>query len=168
MLTKEMVGIIQTHTVGCLATLRPDGVPAVSPKGTFLVLDERTIAFANIRSQRSVDNLRSCADVEVAFVDVFHRRGCRIRGFGTYVPNDQTEPSLQARFERNWPNLHPLMRGIAVISVTAAEIVTSPSYDVGAVPRELAEHWLRHHAAMLGFTVSRLADASPSEPIEGR
>ncbi len=164
MLTDAMKAIIETYTVGCLATVRPDGTPSVSPKGTFLIVDDRTVAFAHIRSQGTVDNLRSRADVEVDFIDVFRRKGCRVRGIATYAPRDQAEPLLLARFKDSWPDLYGLLKGVAVIAVTAAEIVTSPAYDVGAVPDALAEHWLRHHATRLGFAVSKRSGAGPRDP----
>ena len=159
-----MKALIETSTVGCLATVRPDGTPSVSPKGTFLIVDDRTIAFAHIRSQGTVDNLRSRADVEVDFIDVFQRKGCRVRGSATYAPRERAEPLLLARFRDCWPDLYGLLKGVAVIAVTAAEIVTSPAYDVGAVPDALVEHWLRHHATRLGFAVSKRTGLGSREP----
>ena len=165
MLTDAVRAIIDTYTIGCLATVRPDGTPSVSPKGTFLIVDGRTIAFANIRSQGTLDNLRSHADVEVDFIDVFRRRGCRVRGTATYTPREQAGPVLMARFKESWPDLDGLMKGIVVIAVTAAEIVTSPAYDIGAVPDALAEHWLRHHATRLGYAVSK--EPRPDTHVSG-
>ncbi|MEM9350135.1 MAG: pyridoxamine 5'-phosphate oxidase family protein, partial [Pseudomonadota bacterium] len=45
--TKEL---ISAFPLGFTATVRADGRPAVAPKGTFVVLDETTIGFADIRS----------------------------------------------------------------------------------------------------------------------
>ena len=95
MLTKAMMGIIETHTIGYVATVRPDGSPAVSPKGPFLVLNEREIAFSTIRSPGTVENLRTRADIEANFVDVFQRKGCRVRGLGRFVPMAEVERLLQ-------------------------------------------------------------------------
>ncbi len=154
MLTEPMIQLISTYTIGCVATVRPDGAPAVSPKATFLVLDDRTIAFANIRSEDTVDNLRRRPELEVDFIDVFARRGCRIRGHTRYLPIEQAAEDLQARFRRKWPDLYHLIKGLVVVDVTGAQLVASPSYDVGAVTAELSEHWLRTYATALGFTVT--------------
>ena len=164
MLTQAMVDLIETYTIGCVATVRSDGAPAVSPKATFLVLDDRTIAFANVRSQATVENLRRRPEVEVNFIDVFARTGCRVRGRAHYVLRDDAEASLRIKFENGWPDLYHLVRGIVVIDVIDAESLSSPSYDVGAVAGRLTEQWLRRYAAALGFAVTKLADSVELEP----
>ncbi len=160
MLTKEMIDLITTYTIGCVATVRPDGAPAVSPKATFLVLDDRTIAFANIRSQGTVENLRQRPDVEVDFINPFVRLGCRVRGHARYAPLANAEAALRTKFKEKWPDLYDLVHGIVTIDVIEAESLTSPSYDVGAVAGELAEHWLRRYAAAFGFAVTGRTDSS--------
>jgi hypothetical protein len=50
MLTPDMRRVIEEQRLGFVATAAPDGTPNVSPKGTFVVLDDRTIAFGEIRS----------------------------------------------------------------------------------------------------------------------
>ena len=156
-LTKEMIHLITAHTVGCVATVRPDGSPAVSPKGTFLVLDDRTIAFAHIRSPGTVENLQRCPDSEVDFIDIFARKGCRVRGRARYIALDDADADLQTKFKSKWADLYPLIQGIVVIAVTQAEALSSPSYEVGTDMTQLTEHWLRHYAAALGFTVTKQA-----------
>ena len=163
MLTADMIHLISTYTIGCVATVRPDGAPAVSPKATFLVLDDRTLAFANIHSQGTIENLDHRPELEVDFIDVFARRGCRVRGRTRYHPRDQAEPALRSRFEHEWPELYDLMKGFAVIEVTQASLLRSPSYDVGAVEDQLTEQWLRKHASALGFTVTKTANGGDED-----
>ena len=155
MLTQERIHLITTYRVGCVATVRPDGSPAVSPKATFVVLDDRTIAFANIRSPGTVENLRRDPSMEVNFVDVFARKACRVRGHARYVLRNDADVDLQTRFKNEWADLYPLIQGIVVVAVTHAETLSSPSYDVGAAASQLTEHWLHHYAAALGFSVRR-------------
>ena len=71
---------IARFPLGFVATVTPDGRPSVSPKGTFLVLDEKTIAFGDIRSPQTLANLAAKPELEVSFVDPFLRKGVRIRG----------------------------------------------------------------------------------------
>ena len=167
MLTQEMIGLIASHTIGFVATVRSDGAPAVSPKAPFLVLDARPIAFAHRRSRGTVENLRGCPDVEVNFIDVLARKACRVRGRPRYVLRQDAEADLQARYREGWPDLYHLMQGFVVIDVTAAEIILSPAYDVGAKADQLTEHWLRRYAAGLGFTLTkggeRPAEAVPAQ-----
>ena len=42
--------LIARFPLGFVATVTPEGRPHLSPKGTFLVLDDSTVAFAEIRS----------------------------------------------------------------------------------------------------------------------
>ena len=59
-----------------MATVTPEGRPAVSPKGTFLVLDDETIAFGHIRSPGTLANLARRPEAEVNFVDQWTAREC--------------------------------------------------------------------------------------------
>ena len=47
MLTPDMKRIIEEQRLGFVATASLDGTPNVSPKGTFAVLDDQTIAFGH-------------------------------------------------------------------------------------------------------------------------
>ena len=80
MLTPDMKRVIEEQRLGFVATAAPDGTPNVSPKGTFVVLDDRTIAFGEIRSPGTIRNLRANPRIEVNFVDVFVRKGYRFAG----------------------------------------------------------------------------------------
>ena len=69
MLTPDMKRIIEEQRLGFVATAAADGTPNVSPKGTFVVLDDVTIAFGGIRSPGTIRNLRDNARIEVNFVE---------------------------------------------------------------------------------------------------
>jgi predicted pyridoxine 5'-phosphate oxidase superfamily flavin-nucleotide-binding protein len=64
----------EEQRLGFVATAAPDGTPNVSPQGTFVVLDNRTIAFGEIRSPGTIRNLRANPRTEVNFVNVFVRK----------------------------------------------------------------------------------------------
>ena len=78
MLGPDMQRIVVEQRLGFVATVAPDGTPNVSPKGTFIVLDTKTIAFDEIRSPATIRNLRANPRVEVNFVDPFVRKGYRL------------------------------------------------------------------------------------------
>ena len=65
MLTPDMKRIIREQRLGFVATASLDGTPNVSPKGTFVVLDDRTIAFGEIRSPNTIRNLKTNPRIEV-------------------------------------------------------------------------------------------------------
>ena len=58
MITDVMRQIIEDNTIGLVATVTPDGSPAVSPKATMVILDAKTIAFSDLRSPQTVRNIR--------------------------------------------------------------------------------------------------------------
>ena len=79
-LTAPMRRLIANYSAGAVATTNDDGTPAVSPKATFVVVDDGCMAFGNIRSPGTVANIRLRPDVEVNFIDVLTRRAVRVRG----------------------------------------------------------------------------------------
>jgi predicted pyridoxine 5'-phosphate oxidase superfamily flavin-nucleotide-binding protein len=139
MLTPDMKRIIQEQRLGFVATANPDGTPNVSPKGTFVVLDEETIAFGEIRSPGTIRNLRANPRIEVNFVDPFVRKGYRFAGTAIVVERgDGTFDALLSRFRGA---LAPRMRAIVTITVTKALPLTSPAYDDGNTEPELRRAW---------------------------
>jgi len=78
--------LIETWRLGFIATADADGTPNLSPKGTFAVLDEGRIGFAEMRSPRTAANIAVRPDVEVNFVDILTRKGARLRGKAKMVP----------------------------------------------------------------------------------
>jgi len=168
MLNAEMTTLIKQNTIGCVATVTTDGRPAVSPKGTFIVVDDTTIAFSHIRSRNTVNNIQAGSGaVEVNFLDVLSRKACRVRGRATYTPMNAAMPRLVERFTAMWPDLAALMHGIVTIDIDHAELLTSPSYDIGADTDELVDHWLRQYANMAGYTVAKRPDAGAPSTASG-
>ena len=92
MLTPDMKRIIEEQRLGFVATASLDGTPNVSPKGTFAVLDDQTIAFGEIRSPGTIRNLKANPRIEVNFVDAFVRKGYRFAGMATVV--ERGEPAF--------------------------------------------------------------------------
>jgi len=120
MLTPDMKRIIEEQRLGFVATAAADGTPNVSPKGTFVVLDDETIGFGEIRSPGTLRNLRANPRVE--------------RGNGAF-------DALLGHFQST---LAPRMRAIVTITVTKALPLTSPVYDDGKTEPELRRAWTAH------------------------
>ena len=57
-LTEDMQRVVNEQRLGYAATVCPDGTPNLSPKGTTTVWDDDHLVFADIRSPRTVANLR--------------------------------------------------------------------------------------------------------------
>ena len=139
MLTPDMKRIVEEQRLGFVATAAPDGTPNVSPKGTFVVLDDETLAFGEIRSPGTIRNLRANPRVEVNFVDPFVRKGYRFAGTAAVVERGNSAfDTLLGRFRSA---LAPRMRAIVTITVTKALPLTSPAYDDGNTEPELRRAW---------------------------
>ena len=148
MIDARMKEIIENNTIGFVASITPQGRPAVSPKATFAVLDDRTLAFGNIRSEGTVKNVQQNPNVEVNFIDVFHRTAARIAGTARYVSREDDEyETLLPAFEK-WSSSVDRMQGFVVIAVDGAEFVKSPAYDTGAKPDELGAQWHEYFASL--------------------
>jgi len=79
-LTEEMRNLIETQKVCFVATADRQGRPNVSPKGSIYVVDDETLAFADLYSQKTRENLRSNPHIAVAVADLKALRGYQFRG----------------------------------------------------------------------------------------
>ena len=137
-LTAPMKRLIANYNAGAVATINEDGTPAVSPKATFVVVDDGCIAFGNIRSPGTVANIRSQPDVEVNFIDVLTRRAVRVRGRAEIVGKEsEAGQRLLPAFRELWTPYLDRMQNFVSISITHAELILSPAYDIGHTAEEL-------------------------------
>ncbi|MBT0956663.1 pyridoxamine 5'-phosphate oxidase family protein [Alphaproteobacteria bacterium KMM 3653] len=130
--------LIARFPLGMIATASLDGRPRVSPKGTFLVLNDHTIAFGNIRSPQTMANLAANPACETVFANPFTRKGARLEGRARLVPRSVDEfDNLLPRWRAHWGDLSARIKDIAVITVTHSAPVTTPPYDTGATEEEM-------------------------------
>ena len=137
MLTAEMKYIIRNFNAGSVATVDVNGRPKVSPKATFLILDDATIAFANIRSPGTIANLRCNSSLEVCFTDILSRKAVRVSGTGEVVLLSDAPANIRYPFQEGWDSLADQISAFIVITVTAAEMILSPAYDCGLKEADL-------------------------------
>ena len=141
MLTKEMQATVVKQRLGFVATVSDTGEPNVSPKGTFVVVDDRTLAFGEIRSPGTIANIAHCPIVEVNFVDPLSRKGFRAKGRATAYGRDTDTYRLhRARFD-SWNALADRIKYIVLIEVQSARHLSSPAYDDGTTEAELRALW---------------------------
>ena len=147
-LTEDMKRVVSEQKLGFVATVSEDGTPNLSPKGTFIVLDDNHIMFGEIRSPNTVKNLVNRPTMEVNFVDPFARKGFRAKGRATFVPRGAREfDELLPRFAQ-WRELTDKFNGIVKLRVERAVPVISPAYDMGANETELREAWRAYYSGL--------------------
>jgi predicted pyridoxine 5'-phosphate oxidase superfamily flavin-nucleotide-binding protein len=146
MLTADMKRLVGDHPLGFVATVSPDGVPNLSPKGTFAVIDDQTLAFADIRSPQTVRNLKANPRLEVNFVDPFVRKGYRFSGIARLV--HRGEAGFEPILEKLRSSFAARVRTVVVVTVEKASLLTSPSYDDGRTEHELRKAWTARFAKL--------------------
>jgi predicted pyridoxine 5'-phosphate oxidase superfamily flavin-nucleotide-binding protein len=147
MLRDDMKRVVEEQRLGYAATVCPDGTPNLSPKGTTAVWDDDRLGFADIRSPRTVENLRRNPAIEVNVVDPISRKGYRFRGTAAVLTEgDLFDKALKFYRERGVFNR---IRAVVMAEVERALPLTSPAYDLGATEEEVRERWERHREALL-------------------
>ena len=141
-LTARAKEVIETWRMGFVATVSPEGRPNVSPKGTFVVVDDETIAFAEMRSPQTVANIAHQPEVEVSFVDILSRSGVRFRGRARIVDPGEEFDALMPLFRAHWDDgLRAMFNAIVVIPVDVLKPLRSPAYETGAAEADLRKLW---------------------------
>ena len=141
MLTQDMKDIVRKQRLGFVATVSETGEPNLSPKGAFVVVDDRTLAFGDIRSPGTIANLRHRPAVEVNFVDPLRRKGFRVRGTArVHARDSDVYRSHRAHFDQ-WGSLANRIEHIVLIEVLDAKPLSSPVYDDGAKEADLRTQW---------------------------
>ena len=130
--------LIRKFPLGYVATVTEDGLPSLSPKGTFLVLDDQTIAFAEIRSPNTMKNLARQPEVEVNFMDIWLRKGIRIRGKTQVIERGTAAfDEMIDTWATPYPTLAPRINAIVKINAERMKLLTTPPYDDGATEEEM-------------------------------
>ena len=149
MLSTSAIDCISPVRLGFVASVSPGGRPSVSPNGTFLVLDERTIAFGAVWSLGSINNIGHSPKVEVNFVDPFTRKGWRIRGL-TSVLHRETHgfDGIFSKWTVLWGDLFHRIKAIVVVRISQVKALSTPPYDDGVSEAEMVAVYKAKYAEM--------------------
>ena len=139
-LSEPMKQIIRHYNAGSVASVNADGSPAVSPKATFVIVDDNSIAYGDIRSPGTSANLLERPAVEVSFIDILARVAVRVKGSAQVVAKDSAlGQRLMPHFEELWSAYIESMSNFVFISIDSVQLITSPAYDVGLKRDELVK-----------------------------
>ncbi len=138
MLTAPMKDMIATFPLGFVATVTYEGAPAVSPKGTFLVLDDQTIAYSDIRSPGTRRNLMANPAIEVNFVDPFKRKAVRVAGNAVLHPKGSDWfVQMHPKWLEVFGDLAHRISALVEINIATASEIWTPPYDDGITEQEM-------------------------------
>jgi predicted pyridoxine 5'-phosphate oxidase superfamily flavin-nucleotide-binding protein len=117
-LTEKAKKIISEFGPALIATASKNGKPNVSPKGSFRVLDDEHVVFANIASPRTMANLKENPQLTAIMLDRSSRKGCRIWGKAEILDSGEIFDSLSAEFAPQGIHIKNIVR------VTVEEMAT--------------------------------------------
>jgi predicted pyridoxine 5'-phosphate oxidase superfamily flavin-nucleotide-binding protein len=145
-LTNDMWRLVEEQRLCYVATVDADGAPNLSAKGTLVVWDANTLAFADIRSPRTVANLRGNPRIEINVVDPIARTGYRFKGMAeAHTEGPLFERGIRLYAERG---VVSAIRSIVIVYVTRALPMISPAYDTGCSDADVRAQWERYYASV--------------------
>ncbi|MGI9325860.1 MAG: pyridoxamine 5'-phosphate oxidase family protein [Pseudomonadales bacterium] len=139
-ISEEMRTLVSRQRLGFMATVCADGSPNLSPKGQTFVLDADHIVVGEVRSPRSVTNLRERPMAEINVVDPVSRKGFRFKGPCVVHDEGSEYERLKDFIRQQGAKIEP--RSVVVMTVERAAQLISPAYDTGATELEIREYWL--------------------------
>ena len=146
-LTDDMKRLIDEQRLGFFATVCADGSPNLSPKGTIAVWDDNHLAFGNIRSPGTLENLRLNPTIDVNVVDPFTRKGYRFKGVATVLESGPAHDRA-IEFYRARGSKVSAFKEVVLIEIQNAQFIDSPAYDFGMTEAEIRDRWERHYESL--------------------
>lgn len=135
LLTQEIKDFVSKAKLGFIATVCPDGSPNLSPKGTTIVWDEDHLVFADIHSPGTTQNLLRNPAIEVNVVDVFVRKGYRVKGTAKVFSEGEIFNAVISFYGEAASKYK--INNIILIKVNRVLPITSPIYDTGLSEEEV-------------------------------
>jgi hypothetical protein len=147
-ITDEMRALVEAQQLGFIATVCPDGTPNLSPKGTTAVLDAEHLVFADMRSPRTIANLRANPALEINVVDQLTRKGFRFKGEARIVEDGPEFEALLDFYRRRGSTTRK--RALVVMKVEKAAPLISPAYDDGSSETHVVARWRKYWLGLWG------------------
>ena len=145
-LITEIKEFVNRTKLGFVATICPDGTPNLSPKGTTIAWDDEHLAFADIHSPGTIDNLRLNAAVEINVVDIFIRKGYRFKGSAT-IYSEGLEFEKGVAYFKTAGSKHTI-KNIVLVKVDRIIPILSPAYDTGLSEEEVKNRWIEYWSSI--------------------
>ena len=140
LLTPEIREFVTKAKLGFIASVCPDGTPNLSPKGTTIVWDDDHLAFADIHSPGTVQNLLSNPAIEINVVDVFTRKGYRFKGTAKVFSEGDIFNKVISFYGEAASKYK--INNIVVVKVNRVIPITSPIYDTGISEEDVKTRYI--------------------------
>src|SRR6478672_9150232 len=141
LLTQEIREFVNKVKLGFIATVCPDGTPNLSPKGTTIAWDEDHLAFADIYSPGTTQNLLLNPAIEINVVNVFTRKGYRFKGTAEVLHEGNVFELILAHYHNAGSRYN--IRNIVLVKLDQVIPLSSPAYDYLSEP-EITGRWIEY------------------------
>lgn len=141
-ITKEIKDFLDLQKLGYVATVNPDGSPNLSPKGTIIGWTDKTLAFADIRSPDTVNNLKTNPRLEINVIDPLSRKGYLFRGEARLLHEGTLFEEILNHYRLN--GVKSPINSIVLTYISDVSEVISPLYDMGISEEDIKSKWKKH------------------------
>ena len=142
LVTPEIKEFLERQKLGFVATVSEDGIPNISPKGTIIGWTSELLAFANIRSPDTVNNLKNNPNVEINVIDSLLRKGYLFQGTSRILNDGQIYDEILEYYKNH--GIKSVIYEIILVNVSSVTVVTSPLYDMGISEQEIKLKWKKY------------------------
>lgn len=143
MLTDKIESFLKRQKLGFVATVSDNNTPNLSPKGTIIVWDSNTLAFADIRSPDTIKNLKANPNLEINVIDPILRKGFLFKGKAKILADGDLYKKILNHYKTN--GVKSPIGYIVLVHVSDIEEVTSPLYDLGITEEDMKAKWKKHY-----------------------
>ena len=142
LITQKIKDFLNFQKLGYVATVSSDGKPNLSPKGTIIGWNSNTLAFADIRSPDTMNNLQRNPNVEINVIDPLSRKGYLFKGVARIVKDGILFEEILSHYRYN--GIKSPITSIVLIDISSITDVTSPLYDLGVSEQDIKSKWKKH------------------------
>ncbi len=142
LITQKIIDFLNFQKLGSVATVSSDGKPNLSPKGTIIGWNSNTLAFADIRSPDTMNNLQRNPNVEINVIDPLSRKGYLFKGVVRIVKDGILFEEILSHYRHN--GIKSQIKSIVLVDVSSISDVTSPLYDLGVSEQDIKSKWKKH------------------------
>lgn len=141
LLTPDMRAVIEATHLCFAATVTPDGLPNLSPKGTIRVWDDSHLFFLDIASPGTRANLMHTPWMELNVVEQLSRRGYRFFGRAElFAEGNEVYSDAMRRVFGDREPAFPVTT-VVRLAIERAAALLSPAYWRATDENEIRENW---------------------------
>ncbi len=146
MISQKIKDFLNLHKLGYVATVSSDGKPNISPKGTIIAWTSSVLAFVDIRSPDTMNNLQNNPNVEINVIDPILRKGYLFQGTARILTNDELFEEISTFYVTT--GMKSPINSIVLVDVSSVSEVTSPLYDIGISEQEIKSKWKKYFESL--------------------